>query len=152
MATLVLAAAGSALGGAVGGSMAGLSSMVLGKALGATLGSMIDQKLMGLGSEPVETGRVDRFRVMGSSEGAALPRVFGRVRIAGQLIWSSRFLETVNSEDVGGKGGGGTTVREYSYSVSLAVALCEGEILRIGRIWADGQAMQQTGLTFRLHR
>ena len=95
MATLVLAAAGSALGGAVGGSVAGLTSMALGKAIGATVGSMIDQRVMGLGADPVETGRVDRFRIMGSSEGAGLPRVYGRMRVAGQIIWSSRFLEIV---------------------------------------------------------
>ncbi len=153
MATLVLAAAGSALGGALGGSFAGLTTAVLGKAVGATLGSVLDQKIMGRGSDPVETGRVDRFRVMGSSEGAALPRVFGRMRLPGQAIWSSRFLESVNTENVGGKGGGGggQTVKEYSYSVSLAVALCEGEILRIGRIWADGQPLDQSGLTLRVH-
>jgi hypothetical protein len=108
---------------------------------------------MGLGSETVEAGKVDRFRVMGSSEGAALPRVFGRVRVAGQLIWSSRFLERVSTESVGGKGGrGGAKVKEFSYSVSVAVALCEGEVLRIGRIWADGQALDQKELTVRLHR
>ena len=55
----------------------------------------------------METGRVERFRVMGSSEGAPLARVFGRYRVAGQVIWSSRFLESVHSERVGGKGGGG---------------------------------------------
>ena len=125
MATLLLSAAGSALGGALGGGIAGIGSAVLGKAIGATLGAAIDQRLLGTGSEPVETGRVERFRVMGSSEGAPMARVFGRVRLAGQLIWSSRFLESVNEEEVGGKGGG-TTVREYSYSVSIAVALCEG--------------------------
>ncbi len=132
-------------------SFAGLGAMALGKAAGAVVGSAIDQRLLGLGSEPVETGRVERFRVMGSSEGAALARVFGRGRVAGHLVWSSRFLESVNSERVGGKGGGGATVREYSYSVSLAIALCEGEVSRIGRIWADGQAIEQSGLTFRLH-
>ena len=153
MATLLLAAAGSALGGAVGGSVAGIGAMALGKAAGAIVGSVLDQRLLGLGSAPVETGRVERFRVMGSSEGAPLARVFGRYRVAGQVIWSSRFLELVHSERVGGKGGGGGgTVREYSYSVSLAIALCEGEVSRIGRIWADGQAIDQTGLTFRLHR
>ena len=82
---------------------------------------------------------------MGSSEGAALARVFGRNRVAGQMIWSSRFLESVHSERVGGKGGSGATVREYSYSVSFAVALCEGEVSRIGRIWADGQPLEQKG-------
>ena len=106
MATLLLSAAGSALGGALGGGIAGLGTAVLGKAIGATLGAAIDQRLLGTGSEPVETGRVERFRVMGSSEGAPIARVFGRVRLAGQLIWSSRFLETVNEEEVGGKGGG----------------------------------------------
>jgi hypothetical protein len=152
MATLLLAAAGSALGGAFGGSFAGLGAMALGKAAGALVGSAIDQRLLGAGAEAVESGRVERFRVMGSSEGAPLARVWGRARVAGQLIWSSRFLESVHSEEVGGKGGGGATVREYSYSVSLAVALCEGEVSRIGRIWADGQPVDQSGLTVRLHR
>ena len=89
MATILLAAAGSAIGGGLGGSVAGLSAMALGKAAGAVLGSALDKRLLGAGSEPVETGRVERFRVMGSSEGAALPRAFGRNRVAGQLIWSS---------------------------------------------------------------
>jgi hypothetical protein len=151
MATILLSAAGSALGGALGGSVAGIGSLALGKAVGAVVGSAIDQRLLGLGSAPVETGRVERFRVMGSSEGAALPRVWGRTRVAGQVIWSSRFLESVTESDVGGKGGGGATMREFSYSVSLAVALCEGEVTRIGRIWADGQAVDQSGLSFRLH-
>ncbi len=151
MATLLLSAAGTALGGALGGSVAGLGTMALGKAAGALLGTAIDQRILGAGSAPVETGKVERFRVMASSEGSALPRVFGRCRLAGQIIWSSRFLEAVQSQNVGGKGGGGTTVREFSYSVSLALALCEGEVARIGRIWADGQAVDQSGLVFRLH-
>ena len=150
MATLVLAAVGSALGGAMGGSVAGLTSMALGKAIGATLGSVVDQRLLGLGAEPVETGKVERFRVMGSSEGSVLPRIFGRMRVAGQIVWSSRFLEHVSSQNVGGKGVG-QQVREYSYSVSLAVALCEGEIVRVGRVWADGQAVDQSSLTLRVH-
>jgi GTA TIM-barrel-like domain/Putative phage tail protein len=150
MATLLLSAAGSALGGALGGSIAGLGTAVLGKAIGATLGSALDQRLLGTGSEPVETGRVERFRVMGSSEGSPIARVFGRVRLAGHLIWSSRFLEAVNEEEVGGKGGG-TTMREYSYSVSIAIALCEGEVMRVGRIWADGLVLDQSTVSFRLH-
>ena len=152
MATLVLSAAGAAFGSGIGGSVVGLSAMALGKAVGATLGSVIDQRLLGAGSAPVETGRVDRLRIMGSSEGAGLPRCYGRVRLAGQLIWSSRFSESVAREDVGGKGGrGGQSVRRYSYSISIAVALCEGQVYRIGRIWADGQPVAQSSLNWRLH-
>jgi hypothetical protein len=39
----------------------------------------------------------------------------------------------------------------YSYSVSLAVALCEGEILRVGRIWADGNEIARDRLNLRVH-
>ena len=49
MATLLLAAAGSALGGAVGGSFAGIGAMALGKAAGAIVGQALDQRLLGLG-------------------------------------------------------------------------------------------------------
>jgi hypothetical protein len=71
------------------------------------------------------------------------------MRVAGQIIWSSRFLESVDTQRVGGKGG--QSVRDFSYSISLAVALCEGKILRVGRIWADGQVLDQTTLQWRLH-
>ncbi|PJN95676.1 hypothetical protein CNY89_07080, partial [Amaricoccus sp. HAR-UPW-R2A-40] len=30
---------------------------------------------------------------------------------------------------------------EHSYSISLALALCEGKVARVGRIWADGQQL-----------
>jgi hypothetical protein len=42
-------------------------------------------------------------------------------------------------------------VREHSYSISLAVALCEGEAVRIGRVWADGQALDLSTVSWRLH-
>jgi hypothetical protein len=152
MATLVLSAAGAAVGSGLAGSFGGLTTMALGRAAGATLGSMIDQRLLGEGSRTVETGRVDRLRVMGSAEGAGLPQCFGRIRVAGQVIWASRFLETVGSERLGGKATRRTqTVRQYSYFVSLGVALCEGVVHRIGRIWADGQPLVQEGVTWRLH-
>ncbi|SMP11365.1 baseplate multidomain protein megatron [Shimia sagamensis] len=138
MATVILAAAGAAVGGAVGGGLAGVSSAAIGQLAGATLGRVIDQKLMGAGSDVIETGKINRFRLTGSAEGAAQARVFGRVRVAGQVIWATRFQESV-SETGGGKGmPSQPKTRSYSYSVSLAIALCEGVILRVGRMWADG--------------
>ncbi|MGP3696026.1 baseplate multidomain protein megatron [Rhodobacter sp. NSM] len=153
MATLLLAAAGSAVGAGFGGTVLGLTGAVIGRAVGATLGQLIDQRLMGTGSQTVRTGRVERFRLMGAGEGAAVAQIFGRNRIAGQVIWSSRFLESQSESSSGGKGGGPrSTVISYSYSVSLAIALCEGEILRIGRIWADGAEIAPGSLNLRLYR
>lgn len=151
MATLLLAAAGASIGGGFGGSILGLSGAVIGRAVGATLGRVIDQKLLGSGSRAVETGRVDRFRLMGASEGAPVGMVWGRMRVAGQVIWASRFKETARRTG-GGKGAPPSpAVTEYSYSVSLAVALCEGEITRVGRIWADGVEISPGDVSFRVY-
>lgn len=152
MATLVLAGVGGALGASIGGGILGLSSVAIGKAVGATLGSVIDQRLLGGGSAAVEIGRRDSLRIMGSREGAPVPRLWGQMRLPGQIIWSSRFEEHVQSSG-GGKGApSAPEQREYSYSVSLAIALCEGPVTRIGRIWADGQVIDASRIDWRLHR
>ena len=160
MATVLLSAAGAAIGGSLGGTFAGLSSVVIGRAVGATLGKVIDQRLMGQGSDVVETGRIDKFRLTNAGEGDAIAQVYGRMRLGGQMIWASDFIETITvttSGGGGGKGGGGgsrqpkTTTKEYSYSVSLAIALCEGEISRVGRVWADGDEIAPENLNMRVY-
>lgn len=152
MATIILGAVGAAVGGGFGGTVLGLSGAVIGRAVGATIGRAIDQRLLGAGSQAVETGRVDRFRLTGASEGAAVARIWGRMRVGGQVIWSSDFSEHVRtSSSRGGKGMSGPTVTEYSYSVSIAVALCEGEIAGIGRIWADGVEISRGSVAMRVY-
>ncbi len=150
MATLVLSAVGAAIGSGFGDTILGLSGAVIGRAVGATLGRAIDQRLLGAGSEAVEVGRIDRLRLTGASEGAEIARVFGRARIAGQIIWATRFLESTTSSG-GGKGAPRPRVTTYSYTVSFAVALCAGEILGVGRIWADGQEIDPGSLNLRLY-
>ncbi|MCA0044708.1 baseplate multidomain protein megatron [Celeribacter litoreus] len=149
MATIVLSAAGAALGASVGGGLFGLSSVVIGRAIGATLGRAIDQRLMGVGSSTVETGQVEHFRLTGASEGTSVAQVYGRMRVGGQVIWATKFLEHTESTSAGK--GTSTTITEYSYSVSLAVALCEGEISRVGRIWADGNEIDRSTVSMRVY-
>ncbi len=151
MATILLAGVGAAFGASVGGGILGLSSVVIGKAIGATLGRAIDNKILGGGSDPVETGRVDRMRLTGASEGAAVPQLYGRARLAGQVIWATQFQEHTETSG-GGKGApSGPEVTSYSYSISLAIALCEGEITRVGRIWADGNEIAFSDLNMRVY-
>ncbi len=171
MATILLSAAGAALGSGFGGTVLGLSGAVIGRAVGATIGQAIDQRMLnqrvlGAGSDAVDVGKIDRLRLMGASEGTGMARLWGRQRISGQVIWATRFLETTSTSTMAaggggggrGKGGGGggaqqqtQTTTTYSYSVSLAVALCEGEVLRVGRIWADGNEIAPSSLTMRLY-
>ncbi|KRS12035.1 phage host specificity protein [Roseovarius atlanticus] len=152
MATVLLSAAGAALGGSVGGSILGLSMAAVGRFAGAVIGRSIDQRLMGQGSDTVETGRVNRLRLTGTGEGDAIAQVYGRMRVAGQVIWATEFLETSTTSGGGGKGApSGPKVTQYSYSLSLAVALCEGEISTVGRIWADGIEISPDDLTLRVY-
>ncbi len=99
--------------------------------------------------------RLQNLHIQTSRDGAPMARVFGRVRVAGQVIWAARVKEHVKETRRGsgrGSGKGGPKNREYSYTLSFAVGLCEGEILDIGRIWADGQVLQTNNLDMRIYK
>lgn len=152
MATILFSAAGAAVGGSIGGTLAGLSSVAVGRAVGATLGRVVDQKILGSGGAAVETGKVDRFRLTGAGEGDPISQLCGRLRLGGQVIWASDF-EEVSTSSGGGKGGSSQPkTTEYSYTVNVAIALCEGEITRVGRIWADGEEIAPDDLNITVYK
>lgn len=150
MATIVLSALGSAVGGSIGGAVLGLSGAVIGRAAGAVAGRALDQRLLGSGSAVVETGRIDRIRLQSAGEGVALPRLWGQMRVPGHVIWASE-LEEIRQSEGGGKGAPRPRVTEISYRLSVALALCEGRITGVGRIWADGEEIAGRDLNMRVY-
>ena len=56
-----------------------------------------------------EGPRLADLEVMASTEGAPIPRVYGRARLAGQVIWATNLEEVVSttSQTTGGSGGKG---------------------------------------------
>lgn len=88
--------------------------------------------------------RLGDLKVQSSTYGNAIPIVYGSMRLAGNMIWSTPIIETahVTSQESGGKGfGGSQTVNNtsYTYSQSFAIALCEGVIIGVRKIWANGE-------------
>jgi hypothetical protein len=177
MATLVLGAVGSAIGGALipgGLSLFGtaITGAAIGSAVGSIAGGLVDQALLGplagsSGQTRIAQGpRLFDLKLGASSEGAVLPRVYGRVRLPGQLIWATRFKEKVKvttQTTGGGQAGGGKNVgapsaaqgnkvkvEEHLYFANAAYAICEGPITRIGRIWADGKELDRSKYTIRV--
>lgn len=156
MATLLLQVAGAALGSALGGPVGGM----IGQAIGGIAGSQLDNAWLGGGSgnRHVEGPRLKEIGGLASSEGAPIPRLYGRARLGGQLIWATRFEEEVNvsvtRSKAGAKGGRSQKTYEttYSYYANLAIALCEGEIAFVRRIWADGRELDVSSVTMRVHR
>jgi hypothetical protein len=153
MAALVLSAAGGAIG-----SVFGPVGAIAGRLAGAVVGNMLDHRLFGSGGKTTEGPRLSDLAVMASTEGAAIPRVYGRARLGGQVIWATPLEEVMTSETTssgGGKGFGGgatTTSNTYAYFANFAVGLCEGMIGRVGRIWADGKPLDTAGLSIRIYR
>jgi len=139
MATLVLSTVGTILGGPVGG------------AIGSLLGQSIDQQLFGPG--PRQGPRLGDLAVQTSTYGTPIPRLFGSMRVAGSIIWSTDLQES--SQTQGAKGQPDTVT--YSYSVSFAVALSSRPIRDVKRIWADGKLIRNAAgeftvnTTFRLY-
>src|SRR5262245_54152463 len=71
-------------------------------------------------NKPVERGKNDDIRLMGSDYGAFIPRCWGRVRFAPQLIYATgiRVVKTESREPTSGGGKGGPPpqkVIEYTY-------------------------------------
>jgi hypothetical protein len=154
MASLVLGVVGAGLGTSLFGSGAvlGITGAQLGGALGAFLGSEIDAALAP-GRHATRRGpRLGDTALQASTEGAAIPRLYGRVRVAGQLIWASQYKETpITTRTGSGKGfGPSVSQTDFAYSISFAVGLCAGAT-RIGRIWADGNLLDTTHLTLRFY-
>lgn len=151
MAALALSIAGAAAGGAVFGP----TGAIAGRLIGALAGNLIDQALFGRRERVLEGPRLSDLEVMASTEGAAIPRVYGRARLSGQVIWATNLEEVVSSDKQTGGGKGGpkltTTTTTYSYFANFAVGLCEGPIGSVLRVWADGKPLDLSGLTVRTY-
>lgn len=141
MATLVLTTVGGLVGGPVGA------------AIGGILGQAVDRDVL-FAPKDRQGPRLNELSVQTSSYGWAIPRLFGTVRVAGSVIWSTDLIESRATQH-GRKGQPDTTT--YSYSVSFAVLLSARPIRAVRRIWADGNLLRgaagdfKTATGFRVH-
>ena len=140
MATLVFSAIGTLLGGPLGG------------VIGALAGRQVDSLVFRPAGR--EGPRLNELAASTSSYGLAIPRQFGTMRVAGQIIWATDLVEH-RERHGGGKGRPSTTT--YSYTASFAVALSSRPVGAVGRVWADGKLLRgaagdlKVGGTMRLH-
>ncbi|WP_127145663.1 baseplate multidomain protein megatron [Pelagibacterium montanilacus] len=149
MATLALSLAGQVVGGVIGGPI----GATIGRAVGALAGSAVDSALFSDRNAGRTSAAGADIRVTGSSEGVPIPRVYGWARISGNIIWATR-LRRIAARSSGGKGGGqrqSSEPRHEEIVATFALALCEGTIAHVGRIWADGKLLETDGLDIAIH-
>jgi len=146
MGDLILTAQGSSGSGQSqqgGGDIAGTIAR-----LGA---AVLEQALLGSDHARQRAGpQLDTLRIPAAREGTPVPRLWGAMRVGGQVIWAARFREKTKDKSTGGKGGG-PRVTTSKYFASFALALCDGPIDGIGRLWADGEEWAAEDVTIRLY-
>ncbi len=124
MAQLAIAGLGAAAGFAIGGPVGAQIGWAAGSLAG---GALFPEKQQG--------PRLADRTVQISSYGAPIPKVYGGVRLAGNVIWALPLDEVESSS--GGKGG--PDVSTYSYFQTFAVLIGEGEIAGIRKIWFNAK-------------
>lgn len=131
MAREVLTIGGAALGFFFGGP----AGAALGAQIGGYAGALVDP------ADPIEGPRLSDLQVTASTYGTPIPLIYGPTnRISGNVIWSTGLIESSSTTRTGGKGGGGgQKVTEYSYRMSLAIALGAGVVQGIKRISANSK-------------
>jgi len=128
--------------GTVAGSIIGLAAGA--PALGAQIGFLAGGVIGGAAFPEktfIEGPRLSDLDFQSSAYGLPIAAVFGTKRLAGNVIWATQIKETrkeTRIESAGGKGGGsGQVAVSFTYSVDMAVAICEGPIVGIRKVWAD---------------
>lgn len=135
---------GAVVGATIGFFVGGPAGALYGAQIGAAVGGYLDPPK----GPTVQGPRLSDLAVQTSTYGAFIPRVYGTIGIHGNLLWleNNQLKETVRKKKQGGKGGGGsTTVKTYSYSATFILALCQGPIAGVRRIWCGDKLIYNAG-------
>lgn len=136
----------------VGGIIGGVAGFLYGGPVGAVYGFAIGAGIGAYASMPdlpgIKGPRLNDLTIQTSSYGNRIPRIYSTIGIPGNVIWLERnsLKEVARKEKTGGKGGGQSqTVTTYEYYATFAVALCEGPIDGIRRIWCSDKLAYDAG-------
>lgn len=84
------------------------------------------------------------FQINSASYGETVPEVLGTTRVSGNIIYWDDFTahEHKHTSRTGKGGGSKHTEIDYTYTVAAAIALCEGPIQGIGKVWKDKEVYE----------
>jgi hypothetical protein len=75
------------------------------------------------------------LKVQTSVFGTVVPVVYGRTKIAGNLLWYNGFKSIPVTTEQSGKGGSNSYVSGYNYQADVLMALGEGPITNVAKVW-----------------
>ena len=145
MSSTILPQAGKLLGGSIGGP--------IGSIIGQTLGKKLDKELFKKNFTPMVGSRLSEINTQTANYGRSIPIIFGTVKLAGNIIWASKIKE--HREDHYQRqskfSSRSLVASQFSYSVSLAIAIAEGEISEILKVWANDRLIDPKNSNYRFY-
>lgn len=121
MANLVISAASAVVGYMVGGPTGAQIGWMIGSAY-ASSRENIDQRTIG------------DLKALTAQYGQPIAYIFGKQRVAGNVIWADEKKEYPIKKR---QGKGGPSVTTSGYTISMAIGLCAGPILGVTKVWAN---------------
>jgi hypothetical protein len=107
---------------------------VIGYSIGAMVGGILDQYMFGEETH-VKGPRLADLKHQTSSYGGDIPKIWGTMRISGNVIHAEDIVEKRKIRHLDGD----AEFWEYSYYCTFAVALCEGPIVGVKKIFLDNK-------------
>lgn len=118
-----------------------LALTAVGQYFGGPIGGMIGGMVAGLISPENTTTygpKLNDLKVLTSTYNNPIPLIFGRARVAGQVIFSTEKMPHEEAITEGGKGGPTATQVNTVYTLTFAVAICANQIDEIRKMYIAG--------------
>jgi hypothetical protein len=148
----------SSLGGHIGSAFGGGIFSSVGRYAGRLLGEYIDNRAKDVEERVTHKGQIlNNLYVQSSAYGRSIALIYGKAKIAGNIIWAEPIEETLN-ETVDHKYYARRSKEvithnyEFKYYLSFAVAICEGEIEYIERVWVGDEIIDLSLYNYRLYK
>jgi len=148
----------ASIGGSIGKCFGGGILSTIGRYAGRMLGNYLEHRMLHRTSITHRfTNIKDGFYITRAEYGTPIPLIFGKMRVPGQIIWAGNVHSEQNTS---------TTTQHIKkqhltlnkhtialeYYANFAMALCEGEITEIARVWFDDQVINLGQYNFRLYK
>tara|TARA_R100001230_G_scaffold25504_1_gene20636 strand:- start:1508 stop:4615 length:3108 start_codon:yes stop_codon:yes gene_type:complete len=133
---------GAVVGGAVGFLVGGPAGALIGAGIGLAGSALVGG--LGVG---YDGPRLSDLSIQTSTYGADIPRVHGTIVVSGNVLWleNGKLRERVRKVSSGGKGGGSSATKEYTYYATFHLGLCEGPVAAVRRIWCSDKLIYDAG-------
>ena len=148
----------ASVGGSIGKYFGGGILSTIGRYAGRMAGNYLENKSFHR-TQTIHrfTNVKDSFHIAKAEYGRPIPLVFGRMRVPGQIIWADQIIEKRNTGSTSShfKNRNITLERQTTaleYYMSFAMALCEGEITEIGRVWLGDELIDLSQYNFSLYK